>query len=433
MAVELKAVAPADAIAAYEARRGKLTPTFSWQDLFGEEHAEQFTVAKSAGFDILKDIDDAMMRALAEGRTLQQFSKELTPVLQAKGWWGRQRVIDGQTGEDRLVTLGTPRRLETIFNTNLRVSYAAGHWASFERNKVTRPFLRYVCILDERTRPAHRARHNLILPVDHPYWNLWAPPCGWNCRCTLQSLSQRDIDRLRREGEALKFEPPEDTFRDYVNKRTGEVTRVPDGIDPGWAYNPGKAGWKSLQAGKKLIDAPPDIAAAAGSLPTFLRRPTSQEFPSWFDQAAAGGAIDPTIVVAGVIDPETLAKLRLRGIDPISAAMTISQKKAIHAVRDVKAALGKSVPREQLRRMPDILAVPDAILLDRNGGELLYVFSVPGEDRRAKLVFRFNYSQKAKGPAGRELVVSNSFRTAGMVAVDVLQNPAAYDLLKGEL
>ena len=433
MAVQIKAVAPADASAAYEVRRGKLTETFSWEELFEAEHATQLTVAKSAGFDILTDIDAAMVKALNEGRTLQQFSRELRPVLEEKGWWGRQLVTDPMTGEERLVTLGSPRRLKTIFETNMRVSYAAGHWASFERNKSSRPYLRYVCILDERTRPAHRARHNLVLPVDHAYWNKWAPPCGWGCRCTLQSLSERDIRRLQAEGEALKFEPPEDTYRDYVNKRTGEVVRVPDGIDPGWSYNPGKAGWQALRAAQKLIDAPPALASAAGSLPTFLRRPTSAEFKSWFDQAVTGGPIDPAIVVAGVIDTETLAALQARGINPVSAAMTVTQKQAMHSIRDAKAARGQSVPRERLRHMPDIIADPDAILLDRKGGELLYVFSVPGSEQFGKLVIRFDFVEKAKGPDGRKMVVSNSFRTAGMVPVDALRNAADYDVLKGGL
>lgn len=432
MAVEIKAVAPADAIAAYEARRGKLTETFNWNDLFGEEHATQFTVAKSAGFDVLTDIDAAMVKALTEGRTLQQFSKELKPLLQEKGWWGRQLVTDPLTGEERLATLGSPRRLKTIFETNMRTSYAAGHWASFERNKAARPYLRYVCILDERTRPAHRARHNLVLPVDHPYWDEWAPPCGWGCRCTLQSLSERDIRRLQAEGEVLRFEPPEDTRRDYLNKRTGEVVSVPDGIDPGWAYNPGKAGWRALQAGKKLIAAPPDLASAAGSLPTFLRRPTAREFPDWFDQAAAGGPIDPAIVVAGVIDPPTLAALRMRGIDPASAAITLTQKSVRHLMRDAKATRGQSVPAEALKRMPDMLASPRAILLDRKQGELLYVFDVPG-DRAGKLVVRLDYKEKMKAAEGRQMVVSNSIRTAGVVELRVLADANTYDVISGAL
>ncbi|PZR89648.1 MAG: hypothetical protein DI537_20605 [Stutzerimonas stutzeri] len=317
MAVVLEAVAPDDAIAAYEARRGKLTPTFSWEDLFGAEHANQLTVAKSAGFDILKDIDDAMVRALTEGRTLQQFSKELIPVLQAKGWWGRKLVTDPLTGEERPATLGTPRRLETIFNTNLRVSYAAGHWASFVRNKATRPYLRYVCVLDERTRPAHRVRHNLVLPVDHPYWNAWAPPCGWNCRCTLQALSERDILRLQREGEALNFTPPEDTYRDYVNKRTGEVVRVPDGIDPGWAYNPGRAGYEAAtntKIAEAIIGAPPQFVTAAvedrlssSAFASFVTRPEGSMpvMPVTAELAAALKMEQPTVAL---LSAETMLK-----------------------------------------------------------------------------------------------------------------------------
>ena len=247
MAVELAPLPPRDAIAALEARGLRLDPSFAWQDVWQDAHRDMFTVAKSAGFDIMDEIFAAIETALAEGRTFRDFAAELTPLLQAKGWWGRQAVVDPQTGETVTAQLGSVRRLTTIFDVNMRVSYAAGHWANFERTKSARPFLRYVAIRDDRTRPAHWARHNLVLPVDHPYWDTWAPPCGWNCRCTLQSLSARDVERLRAEGEQLFFEPPADTFRDYVNKRTGEVSRVPDGIDPGWAYNPGKEGSRAAE------------------------------------------------------------------------------------------------------------------------------------------------------------------------------------------
>lgn len=243
---EIAALPPLEAIAALAERGKRLDPSFSWQDAWQADHAAMFTVAKSAGFDILAEIYDALLEALSEGRTFRDFARDLTPVLQGKGWWGRQPAYDPQSGEMRWSQLGSVRRLQTIFGANMRVSYAAGHWSRFERTKAARPYLRYVCILDEATRPAHRARHNLVLPVDHPYWDKWAPPCGWGCRCTLQSLSEREVKRLQDQGEALFFEPPPDTFRNFVNRRTGEISRVPDGIDPGWAYNPGKAGHQAV-------------------------------------------------------------------------------------------------------------------------------------------------------------------------------------------
>jgi SPP1 gp7 family putative phage head morphogenesis protein len=246
LTLKLEPVPPIDAIRALRLRGGELDPSFSWLDQWQQDHAAMFTVAKSAGYDILGDILTALEQALSEGKTFRDFARELTPLLQAKGWWGRQLVTDPATGDLVPARLGSARRLRIIFDTNMRVSYAAGHWASFERNKPRRPWLRYVALLDDATRPSHRARHNLVLPVDDPYWDHWAPPCGWNCRCTLQSLSDRDVDRLKLEGERLVFDPPPLDLRPFVNRRTGEVTQVPDGIDPGWDYNPGKVGWRAV-------------------------------------------------------------------------------------------------------------------------------------------------------------------------------------------
>lgn len=239
MPAVLRPLQPADAIRALFARSETLEPSFAWQDVYAEGHAVSATVAKSAGFDILYDIFEGLSKALSEGRTIDDFTRSLTPLLQQKGWWGKKAVIDPDTGKLVIAQLGSLRRLQLIFDVNMRVSYAAGHWNAFERTKGARPWLRYVAVMDERTRPEHAVRHNLCLPVDHPYWDKWAPPCGWNCRCTLQSLSNRDVERMRHQ---LKFEPPADILTTWTNKRTGEIRSIPRGIDPGWDYNPGKVG-----------------------------------------------------------------------------------------------------------------------------------------------------------------------------------------------
>ncbi|MEP0235548.1 phage minor head protein [Roseibium sp.] len=240
--VDFLPLPPREAIRALNARGKVLSPTFAWQDVYADDHAAMFTVAKSAGHDILQDIWNALLTALEQGETFDTFSRHPKPLLVRKGWWGEAIELDPQTGEEVRVRLGSLRRLRTIFDVNMRVSYATGHWAHFERLKVVRPFLRYVAVQDGLTRPEHQKLHNLVLPVDDPFWDVFAPPNGWNCRCTLQSLSERDIARLQAAGEVLRFDAPVVTMRVWTNKRTGEVRQVPDGVDPGWDYNPGKAG-----------------------------------------------------------------------------------------------------------------------------------------------------------------------------------------------
>lgn len=93
-----------------------------------------------------------------------------------------------------MAQLGSPRRLRIIYDTNLRMNHAAGEWAKIQRTKQFAPFLRYVAILDGRTRPLHRGWHGTILPVDHAFWKTHYPPNGWRCRCTVQQLSQMDLD-----------------------------------------------------------------------------------------------------------------------------------------------------------------------------------------------------------------------------------------------
>jgi SPP1 gp7 family putative phage head morphogenesis protein len=226
---------PAEAIAWFRAKGFQIA--FDWRDVWQEEHAKAFTVAKATSRDLLEDIRAAVDQALAEGQTLQQFAKGLRPKLQARGWWGKALMDDPATGETKVVQLGSPARLRTIYETNLRTSYAAGKWQRIERTKKTLPFLRYVSVMDGRERPEHHDWHGTVLPVDDPWWDTHNPPCGWGCRCDTQSLSQRMLDR---RGWAVQ-EPPRFPERDYVNKRTGEVTRLERGIDPGWSYNVGKA------------------------------------------------------------------------------------------------------------------------------------------------------------------------------------------------
>ena len=168
---------PEDALEFFRAKR--LRPSFDFRDVAAEEHAIEFTVAKSVGFDILADVRGALDKHLADGGTLRTFSKQLTPILQEKGWWGREEVEDPRTGKPVLAQLGSPRRLRTIFEANMRSARAAGQWARAQRTKGTHPYLLYGRSPSREPRQEHRAWEGTLLPVDDPWWDTHFPPNGW--------------------------------------------------------------------------------------------------------------------------------------------------------------------------------------------------------------------------------------------------------------
>lgn len=235
-APELLSVPPVEAIRHFRAKDYDFG--FDWRDIDAATHARAFTVAKAMRKDILEDIREAVDEALVEGLTFRQFQQNLEPKLRAKGWWGRREMVDPITGETRLAQLGSPRRLRTIYDTNLRMSRAYGRWERIQRLKGTMPYLRYVAVLDARTRPEHAIWHGTVLPVDHPWWNTHFPPNGWHCRCIVVQLSETAMKRF---GYSVSPDPSLQT-RPWLNQRTGEMVQVPLGIDPGFAHNVGRVG-----------------------------------------------------------------------------------------------------------------------------------------------------------------------------------------------
>jgi hypothetical protein len=209
---------------------------FDHQDVWKEEHAIAFTVAKATETDVLESIRGAVDSAIAEGKTVREFQNELTPTLQKLGWWGKQEVTDPLTGEKIAAQLGSPRRLQTIYRQNLRSAQAAGQWERIERTRKALPYLRYRIGPSENHRPEHVAWDGLVLPADDSWWDAHFPPNGWGCKCWAQQLSKFAADKLGGPGTAP---PPESRL--WTNPRTGKTETVPKGITPGFDFNPGKA------------------------------------------------------------------------------------------------------------------------------------------------------------------------------------------------
>lgn len=266
---------------------------FAWQDVWQQEHEAAFTVAKMMDLDLLRDVRGAVDKAIAEGKTFREFRRNIEPTLHDAGWWGRKEQIDPVTGEKREVQLGSVRRLRTIFRVNMQTAYAAGDWKQIEDNAQSAPYLMYDAIDDGRTRPEHKAWDGTVLRWDDPWWDTHRPPNGWNCRCGTIQLSARDVERL---GKKPATQPPKfsNDTREYVNPRTGEVIDVPRGVDPGWAYNPGKERVAQMRATErdKLEAAPaPMTTAYIGAIlerfARWLKQPEGDYPVTRIDDAAA--------------------------------------------------------------------------------------------------------------------------------------------------
>lgn len=221
-------------------RRKESRPSFGFREVEPEEHAVAFTVAKSAGFDILDDVREEMQRAIDGGLTFEQFRKALKPRLVAKGWWGRA-VVEGPDGEQE-VQLGSTRRLRTIYRANVRSARAAGQWERIERTRRALPYLLYQLGPSERHRPHHEAKSGWVLPADDPFWAEWFPPNGWGCKCWVRQIGRAEAQR---RGIVEQVNIPR---RDVRNPATGEVRNLPVGLDPAWAGNPGLTRLRNAEA-----------------------------------------------------------------------------------------------------------------------------------------------------------------------------------------
>ena len=236
---------PALAIKYFTSKKNKLS--WDWYEVWQNAHKKAFTVAKVAREDILKDIRSSLDKALVEGKTFHEFQKELKPILQKKGWWGEQFVVDSK-GNAEKVQLGSMYRLKTIYRVNMQTSYQAGRYETQLDNAEDRPYWQYIAVMDSSTRPEHAELNELVFRYDDPFWSSFYPPNGWNCRCRVRALSDYKV-----KAKKIKIGSSDGTLSEemaLVSKKSGEYKPVTVYTDPmtghkiapdvGWSHNPAK-------------------------------------------------------------------------------------------------------------------------------------------------------------------------------------------------
>ncbi len=211
---------PKDAIKYLKNKGYKLT--FDYREMMHEAHHKAFTVAKITRLDLLADIKESILKAQKEGLSFESWKKNIKPILIKKGWWGDVEVTNPKTGESKKIFVGN-KRLKTIFYTNARVAYQVAKAKKYyeDENVV---YLKYIAILDNKTRPSHRALHGTILPKNDSFWETHYPPNGWNCRCRVRAIP------------AHKKVTP-----------TDKRTLPKNAVDPDWAYDVRKGAFDNFQ------------------------------------------------------------------------------------------------------------------------------------------------------------------------------------------
>jgi hypothetical protein len=243
----------------------KLQPAFSYKDVWHEEHATAFTVAKAMQLDVLSDLQTAVVDAMEQGQSFESFKKNIKPLLQQKGWWGKKEMTDPLTGQTVNAQLGSDRRLQTIYRVNMRSAYQKGQ---YERTMASdlHPYLMYRIGPSVHHREDHVSWDGLILPKDDPWWDSHFPPNGWGCKCYTRAITETRKKQYENEGiptaprldgtgggnVPAKTQAPPVKYKTYFNERKGTVEQVPDGIDPAFNWNQGKTG-RSTAALENLV------------------------------------------------------------------------------------------------------------------------------------------------------------------------------------
>jgi len=219
---------------------------------------------------------------------------ELSPAGRQRAWWvsgvsrqstamAAQQLVEvlqgGDTQNDyldRLEELGVSvpggeepgegqigaAQARLVHRQNRNSAYGADRYIKAQRTIDRRPYAQYHAVGDERTRPNHLALDGTVKPINAPFWASYWPPWAFNCRCSVTTLSQDELDaeglsvatrpELAARYQAAKtmapLNPSERQFRQgWQNLRPEYEGRddIPDSLLPPdndrWRFNRGDA------------------------------------------------------------------------------------------------------------------------------------------------------------------------------------------------
>ena len=390
-------------------KQKNLKPAFSYKDVWNEEHITSFTVAKVMNVDILQDIKNAVEKAIKNGETLSQFKKNLLPTLYKAGWTGKTEIYDNITGEKKEVYIDTPRRLKTIYETNLRSAYMKGRFdRAYESD--AHPYLMYRVGPSKVHRPEHLEWDGLILDKNDPFWLTHNPPNGWGCKCYTVAVSKGRKERYEKEGiptltfdnqtvqVRVKTKAPKTIYKTFVNKRNGTISKVPVGVDPSFNFNQGNYSRDLVlfddfmkKAKKTFPERFENIAE------TILRNEIKKEqFESFIERAFENKTASKNITAVGFISSAISKYLMNKiGID-IGESVTVGlEARLLNGLKAKRHALkNEALEKSDAENILKCLLYGN-VYFQKNNKNLLYLYQVEKE-KYLQITVRPNYIKKSR-------------------------------------
>lgn len=417
LGVILKAVRPEEAVDFFRQKGYRVG--FDHRDVWQQEHQAAFTVAKATQMDLLKDIRGQVDRAIADGSSFTDFKRSLMPTLKDRGWWGRRDVVDPLTGETVTAQLGSTRRLQTIFDTNLATAYNEGQWERIQANKGLFPFLEYGHSASEHPRLKHQAFAGTVLPADDPWWQSHMPIKEYGCKCPVYQHSART---LAREGLKVSAASPAEQLRTVTNKRTGEEMRVPVGVDPAFHYPPGgrRASLARMMMDKADAGAAMTSARVLANGVEAWAALVDVEFGEFVGRYAEGERREVgTRRVVGVFEPPVLDALKAAGTLPQHGTIAVNMQKLAHLLGERRTAerQAKGAGTAFVTTLPSLLRRAGEAWLD---GRRVVMLCTADDDlgRVVKVVVDLDVplrSDVGNSVVSMELIDPRSFKRKGLV------------------
>lgn len=420
---------PQDAIRYLEQKFPKAS--WAYTDLLDNAHDRAFVVAKMVDVDLATTVQRSIIDAMQQGKGYKAWAKDIDKVLAKSGWYDGQINVDAQGTAKKVVT-GGQHRLETIYRTNVAAAYEAGRQKVIfnDRDNDPFPYVMYSAIMDNRTRPTHKALHGKVMEKSDPAWSSISPPNGYNCRCTIVELTQGQIDRYgykvsKSEGklstQVIELPNGKEAQRTLFELDNGAVFKT----DVGFNHAPKILPMQTLF--DKAILAEPKFASRVVSqalVQPSIKTQVNQEVKTWVqgvDAKYAKGEFRHVGVIPSVFI-ETLASEK--NFELQTAVITLHDRISLHHL----AREHKTHSQEWVENIVENLTGKYALYWDNKKNYPVFIFDIPNSKYR--LVMRLNENIKGHNVFNeKQKFTGNVIRTITVDTIENIENGSHYALM----